>query len=1213
VTERQPHRLSVVLLGSDLDRSLAALTGDVEVVVVQPDSGDAPPAVTDTVRRVTVAEDLPCGAAANRGVAATTGAVVVVLAGPARPMADDLAALADMLAGPNAPRALLPCVVTGSGGLLEAGAAVTGDGRLVPISPAPGDADFARDAEATSYGSIAMRRSTFQLVGGFHPLAPDPESAVVEFVVGLQQRHLPVRVHPGFRLVAEEEPTGRARVDIGWLRELWPDYVAGLPAAVPTVSAHAAVAARDARAGERILLIHSRVPSPGIGLGEHRVAQLLTALVDLWPTARVTLAAMDGAPAAGEGAALRYQGVEVVTGPRDWAGWLQHRLGHYTHVILTGTGLEHRFASLLAATQPQAARILATEGLDFRGPASQLSALAEQRAEMPGLRHLTAALRQRVENTVGRTDVVWCADEVDRTFLRGLLPGLPCQLIPDGPPAAAALPGPSDRRDVLVLAGPGADAFAGHEEAAVVAVRDVLPQLRAHDSGLVLRVLTERPSPMLLRLADHPGVSLESPIGDPVQRFRAARLVLAPYLHGLGGRLPIALAIAGGTPFVTTTAGAAGSDLGAMSGRVVAGDLATFTQRARELLTDAPAWAEIQAQVLELAARRGARAFGDALVAAAAELGIAPPPGRRVAVLSAAPFGSPPAPPPPLLAPIPPRFRQPRRIAPVRREPADEQYRQWLDRFGPTPERLDAIGAAVGTVDYRPLISVVMPTYDTEPDLLDVAISSVVDQVYERWELCVADDCSTRPQTRAVLDRRAAADDRIRVTYLEANAGIAAATNAALARATGEFVAFLDHDDELKPHALAEVVMLLAGDPTLDVVYTDEDKRDESGRLVEPFFKPDWSPDHLMSRNYMSHLTVIRRGLVEQVGGLRQGYDGSQDHDLLLRVTEITERVGHVPQPLYTWRRAAGSTAAVVDAKPYAFDAAKRALEDALERRCTPGRVEDGLLPSTYRVRYDVVGDPSVSIIIPTRDRLELLRRCIDSIREKSTYSNYEILVVDNESSQPETLEWLATFGGTVLRYPYHFNYARMMNLAGWSAEGDLLLFLNNDTSVITPDWIESLVEHAQRSEVGAVGCRLLYPNGRVQHEGIVVNYAGGHAGNVDHKGWWGFGEVVRDCTAVTGAVTMMRPSVFAEVGGFEERFRVAWNDVDLCLRIRQAGYRVVYTPYALLHHHESASRGFVPHPEDDELFDEKWAPREYRDPYYNVNLDRSYPFRIYS
>ena len=1234
--------LSVVLLGAAADAPLPSVPGDVELVVVEvvdagwtddgADEGNDGDAAGE-VRRVRVGKEVPFGAAASRGVAGSNSGAVVVLAGPAQ-LAGDVAALAPLLARPAGPSALLPQVTDTAGRLLEAGASILRDGSVVPVPVEPEHAQFGYGADATGYGAIAVDRSSFSAVGGFHPLAPDPPSAIAELILALGRRvtGVPAWVHPAFRLRWEGSVPPTVRIDVAWLGSLWPERVAGLPAVQAPATPNDVVAARDAAAADRILLVASAVPSSAPTLRGYRTTALVDALVELWPTARVTLLAADGAPPSAEAgpgccdsAPIRSnadrwadRGVEVVRGPREWGLWFEQRIGHYTHVIATSVALEHRYADLLARTQPQAARILAPDGLEFRRPAALSPAVAHQPGEARGLGHLTSVLRARVEESVLRADAVWCTSGADRSFVQGLAPGLATAVLP-GTPAGTGRSG--QRRDVVVLAFPGADVTAGHEDAAVVAAREVFPLLRAADPQLSLRVLTNRPSALLLRLADLPGVVLTDPGPDLVAAFRGARLVLAPYRHGIGGRDVVALAVAAGTPFVTTELGAQGSDLEALAAETVAADLPSLGYRARRLLGDEGVWRQLQAAVRELSERSGPLGLRAALIDAGADLGIVPP-GSSARALGFAPVLrrpaptpvlAPSAPPPPPLDRIPPGRRQPRRTGRPPRESADEQYQRWLARFGPSEQSLAQLAAAATAAAQSPTFSILMPTYNTDPDVLEAAIGSVAAQVYPRWELCVADDASTSPATGAVLDRWAAADDRVRVTYLSANTGISGATNAALALATGEYVGFLDHDDELKPHALAAVALLLATSPDLDVVYTDEDKRDGAGRLVEPFFKPDWSPDQLLSRNYVNHLTVIRRRLVEEVGGLRSGYEGSQDYDLLLRVTEVTERVGHVPEPLYTWRRVAGSTAAVVDAKPYAFDAAKRALEDALVRRGTAGRVEDGLLPSTYRVRYDVAGTPLVSILIPTRDRVELLRRCIDSVRERSTYGNYEITVVDNQSTDPETLEYLATFDGPVVRYPYRFNYPRIMNLGGWTAAGDQLLFLNNDTEVISADWIEALLEHAQRREVGAVGCRLLYPDDRVQHEGIIVNYAAGHAGNVDHGGWWGFGSVVRNCTAVTGAVTMMRSSVFAEVGGFDERLRVAWNDVDLCLRVRQAGYRVVYTPYAQLYHHESASRGFVPHPEDDALFDEKWGPREYRDPYYNPNLDRSYPFRIYS
>jgi len=542
----------------------------------------------------------------------------------------------------------------------------------------------------------------------------------------------------------------------------------------------------------------------------------------------------------------------------------------------------------------------------------------------------------------------------------------------------------------------------------------------------------------------------------------------------------------------------------------------------------------------------------------------------------------------------------------------NDQYQLWLKANAITPERARQMRQQAEAFAYKPLVSIVVPVYNPEETWLREAIESVRSQIYENWELCLADDASTRRGVRTVLREYAKVAPRIKVKLLEKNVGIAEASNAALALASGEFVGLLDHDDELKPDALFEVVKLLNEDADLDYIYSDEDKREPDGRLVEPFFKPDWSPDLLTAVNYVTHFSVFRREVIERAGGFRKGYDGSQDYDLVLRVTEMTDRIAHIARPLYSWRKVPGSAAAAVRAKDFALRAAKKALKDALSRRGFEGEVEKGLAVGRYRVRYETRGTPKVSIIIPTRDRADMLRRCIESIRKKSTYKNYEIVVVDNDSREQETLDYLASFKGRVVRYPHAFNFAAIINTAAREAGGEYLLLLNNDTEVITPGWIEALLEHAQRPEVAAAGARLLYPDGRVQHEGIIMNLGGGSAGNVDHGGYFGLGECTRNCTAVTGACMMVRKSVFWELGGFDEQLRVAFNDVDFCLRAREKGYWIVYTPYATLYHDESASRGSLHPDEDEQLFRKRWGkPGDFRDPYYNPNLDILRPFNI--
>jgi GT2 family glycosyltransferase/predicted nucleic acid-binding Zn-ribbon protein len=549
----------------------------------------------------------------------------------------------------------------------------------------------------------------------------------------------------------------------------------------------------------------------------------------------------------------------------------------------------------------------------------------------------------------------------------------------------------------------------------------------------------------------------------------------------------------------------------------------------------------------------------------------------------------------------------------VASETSEWQYERWLQRHRLTPQAARRMTAALKAFVYTPLISVVTPVYDTDEIWLRKVIESVRAQIYPHWELCLVNDGSTKPHVREILDQYAAAEPRVRVAHLPRNEGIAGASTHGLRLATGDFVALLDHDDELPPEALFEVARRLNEEPDLDLIYSDEDKLEMDGRRVEPTFKPDWSPDLLLSMNYITHLVVFRRSLLGEIGGFRLGFDGSQDYDLLLRFTERTQRIAHIPKILYHWRKIRGSAAASPAAKPFAYEAARRAIEEAVRRRGYEGLVKN-TRPGQYTVRYRLRRTPLVSIIIPTRDRWTLLRECLRSIEEKTTYTHYEILVVNNDSSEPETARGLEGAGHKwrVLDYPGPFNFSAINNLGAAHAKGDVLVFLNNDTQVIEPDWLTAMLEQAQRPEVGAVGARLHYPDGRIQHAGVML----GVGGVADHafKGlpgdaftYFALGSVVRNCSAVTAACMMMPRRAFEEVKGFDERLAVALNDVDLCLRLRQRGYLIVYTPFALLYHHESGTRGRLFPPQEEELVWALWGDAIRRgDPYYNPNLTLS-------
>ncbi|MBX3726864.1 MAG: glycosyltransferase [Xanthomonadales bacterium] len=521
----------------------------------------------------------------------------------------------------------------------------------------------------------------------------------------------------------------------------------------------------------------------------------------------------------------------------------------------------------------------------------------------------------------------------------------------------------------------------------------------------------------------------------------------------------------------------------------------------------------------------------------------------------------------------------------------------------------------------RPKISIVMPVYNTERRWLHEAVESVRRQYYPDWELCMVDDCSTRQET---IDYLASLDDpRIRTLRLEENQGIARTTNAALAMATGDFIGFLDHDDVLTADALLEVVRELQ-DETVDLVYSDEDKMDVDGSVHGPVFKPDFSPDYLSSNNYFCHFTVASRSLIETVGGLHYGYDGAQDFDLVLRMSERARTIRHVAKVLYHWRMIPSSTASDASAKPYTWEAGRRALTDSLARRGIAGHVDLGPYPNTYHVRRDVVGEPLVSIVVPFRDEPGLLRTCVQSVLARSTWHRFELLLVDNQSSDPETATVLSQLAASdervrVLSWDHPFNYSALHNDVVTQAKGEYLLLLNNDTEVITPGWIEALLEHAQRPEVAVAGCRLLYPDELVQHAGVVVGIGSfaGHAHHLlpaDHPGYMARPHLLQNASAVTFACAMMRTALYTELGGLDaENLAVAYNDVDFCLRARERGYLVVYTPHAQLYHHESRTRGG----EDDSgkqrrfAAETAWMHARHRaviergDPYYNVNFVR--------
>jgi GT2 family glycosyltransferase/glycosyltransferase involved in cell wall biosynthesis len=524
----------------------------------------------------------------------------------------------------------------------------------------------------------------------------------------------------------------------------------------------------------------------------------------------------------------------------------------------------------------------------------------------------------------------------------------------------------------------------------------------------------------------------------------------------------------------------------------------------------------------------------------------------------------------------------------------------------------------------RPVISLIVPIYNVPAHLLQECVFSVFAQSYPLWELCLYNDASTDPGTLEVLQRLQGIDPRIRIRHGTKNLGIAGASNAAAEMSTGAWLAMLDNDDALHPDAMLEIARALVADPSIDVLYTDEDKIDAQGRKIDTYFKPDWSPEHLESVMYVLHLLVVRKKLFLELSGFRSAYSGAQDYDLMLRLSRRTQRIHHIAKPLYHWRAVPGSAAAQVDAKPYALEAGLRALSDHVAaRHGERASVENGLLPGTFRVRRQILGQPRVSLLIltnnveldlPGRGRFHMVDNLVDSILRRTAYRNYEVVVVDNNSLKSAQLDRFRALGVRVENYPGSvkpFNYSAKANYALRVCRTEHLVYLNDDMEVADPDWLTALLEISQDPEIGAVGARLLHADGTVQHVGCVIGVNGGsvhvyHSYPGEFVGYNGFTHLIRNYSAVTGACFATRKSVLAQLGGFDEAYALDFNDIDLCLRLIEAGYRIVYTPYCTLFHFEGASAKRVSaNPEERKRFIAAWPRYMENDPYFNPNFSK--------
>lgn len=545
--------------------------------------------------------------------------------------------------------------------------------------------------------------------------------------------------------------------------------------------------------------------------------------------------------------------------------------------------------------------------------------------------------------------------------------------------------------------------------------------------------------------------------------------------------------------------------------------------------------------------------------------------------------------------------------------PVLDEYQTWCAKNKWSSERFWQMKDKLAEITHFKL-SIIMPVYNPPMKFFKQALKTIEEQVYQEWELCIADDCSTDPAVRVFLESYAASNPKVKVCFRENNGHISAATNSAVELASGEFLIFMDQDDELTPDALAEIALYLAKHPETDVLYSDDDKNDVSGNRFAPQFKPEWSPELLLSYMYMSHIFSVRKDLYQAVGGTRIGYEGSQDYDLALRVTEKARHIGHIPKVLYHWRVLPGSTASSGNDKAYSFTAGIKAVQDALDRR---GISATAIQPEWavqagcgfYSHEFEDSG-PSVAIIIPMKNQAEVTERLLLSL-ENTTYKNYHVYIVDNQSDEKSAHDLFEKTEHTVFSIPNKstsFNYSYINNEAVNQVTEEYVLFLNNDTEVITPNWLSQMVGYLQIEGVGAVGARLLYPDGSVQHAGVLNDLHHGLPGhalklipNYD-AGYMGFAKVLKNYSCVTAACLLMRREEFNQLGQFDEdNFSVAYNDVDLCYRLINSGKRVVYAPTAELYHHEGKSRGFNDNPNEELAFIEKY--KDFDEKYYNVNL----------
>lgn len=1055
-------------------------------------------------------------------------------------------------------------LIAPDGRLLEAGSVIWNDGSCLGYGrgddPTKPEYCFLREVDYCSAACLMVRRDLFESLGGFDEQFVPAYYEDTDLCMRIWEKGYRILYQP-FAAATHIEFSSSSferatKLMAGQQKAFVSKHEESLKSRLE-YSEKNVLRARDRRASPSILVMDDCVPKPEDGSGYPRMFQMLKSMASLG--FRVTLLPLlDATPKQPNTDMLTQMGVEVLWGIRGVRETLESRRDCYDIILISRPHNALPTMKLARETNPNARLIYDAEALWYK---------REQLRRNLGLSPADPRFESEdVElSLIGSADYVICVSEAEKKIIEQKLGGFAGKILLWGHPHSLA---PTttpfgERRDLLFVGG-FKSSPAHNDDAVIHFAGKLLPRIRKRIEGVKFVVAGSNPPSSVKRIASD-FVIVTGYVEDLAALYRKARVFVAPVRFGAGAMWKATEAMSHGIPCVLSKVAAEGLGIRDGEEALVAYDDEDFVNKTVRLYENEALWTHVRGRALDYIARKS--------------------------------------------------------------DPAELETRLgeflWMMQTELSRYKTHTNGREVAPLTYQPTISVITPVYDTDPRWLTNSVDSVVNQTYPEWQLCIADDASNSAKVRSILQEYSARNRRIKVMFLDRHLGKAGASNEALSLATGEFVALLGPDDELRRDALYEVVRFLNQNPDFDLVYTDQDHVNERGITSDPFFKPDWSPDLLMSYNYVSDFSVYRRSIMEQIGGFRQGFDGSQDYDLVLRFSEMTKKIGHVPKVLCSKRKAKNLPTGSLDSRLHANEAAVRALEEAAIRRGFDAEVTEIRAGGPYRVRYGLRGTPLVSIIIPTRNA-GLTESCLQSLM-RSTYHNLEVLVLDSSNGSKVKQVARKFRSCRVLQFenPMPFNFSKMNNWAAGVARGEYLIFLNDDTEVMEAGWIEAMLEHAQRPGVGAVGARLLYPNGSVQHAGVILglrgpaeHYAGIHG---DDLGYYDLAGVVRNCSAVTAACMMVKRQLFMDEGMFDEALGRSWQDVDFCLRLMGAGYRIVYTPFASLIHRHGATRGVVADtsPDEDaarELFHSRWHSLiELGDKYYNPNLSKERPYEVES